>query len=212
MKLTDFVWQQQELIFLRDGTPVRLRPILSQDKAEVLHAFERLSLQSRYQRFFSPLRELSPSLLAYLTDINYTDHFAYGAFVIPQPEPALIGVARYIRLADDPQSAEAAIAVIDDYHRRGLGKQLLCALARVAIENGISRFLGNTFWENRPVLGLLRQAKAQTIPEGSGVLRFVVDLSDIPQRMKSIMMGNPPEGFFESLPKTTPAICHRKSF
>jgi GNAT superfamily N-acetyltransferase len=201
MKYTDFVWQQHAMIFLRDGTPVRVRPILSEDKAEVVRAFERLSLQSRYQRFFSPLRELSPSLLEYLTEINYVDHFAYGAFGIAQSEPMLIGVARYIRLADDPQSAEVAIAVIDDYHRRGLGKQLLCALARAAVGNGIIRFLGNSLWENRPMLGLLRQAKARIIPEGSGVLRFVVDLSGISERMK----GNAPDGFFECLPETISA-------
>jgi GNAT superfamily N-acetyltransferase len=208
MKLTDFVWREQELISLRDGTPVRLRPILSQDKAEVVRAFERLSLQSRYQRFFSPLRELSPSLLAYLTEINYVDHFAYGAFAIAQPEPALIGVARYIRLADEPQSAEVAIAVIDDYHRRGLGKQLLAALAGVAIENGIGRFLGNTLWENRPMLELLRQANARITPESSGVLRFAVDLSDIPERIN----GEPPDRFFESLPETTHTACRQKFF
>jgi GNAT superfamily N-acetyltransferase len=206
--MNDLIRQQQELIFLRDGTPVRLRPILSEDKVEVVHAFERLSLQSRYQRFFCPLRELSPSLLAYLTDIDYIDHFAYGAFAISRPEPTLIGVARYIRLADEPQSAEVAIAVIDDYHRRGLGKQLLCALARAAIENGIGRFLGNSLWENRPMLELLRRAKAQITPEGSGLLRFVVDLSDIRERMKD----NAPDGFFEPLPETTHAIFHRKCF
>jgi GNAT superfamily N-acetyltransferase len=202
MKLTDSVWQQQAMIFLRDGALVRLRPILSEDKAGVVRAFERLSLQSRYQRFFSPLRELSPSLLAYLTDIDYVDHFAYGAFAIAQSEPTLIGVARYIRLADEPQSAEVAIAVIDEYHRRGLGKQLLCALARVAIGNGVSRFLGNTLWENRPMLGLLRQARAEIVPEGSGMLRFVVDLSVISEGMK----GDAPAGFFECLPETIPAI------
>jgi GNAT superfamily N-acetyltransferase len=202
MKLTDFVWQQQALIFLRDGTPVRLRPILSQDKAEVVRAFERLSQQSRYQRFLSPVRELSPSLLAYLTDIDYIDHFAYGAFAVAQPEPTLIGVARYIRLADEPQSAEVAIAVIDEYHRRGLGKQLLSALARTAIENGIGRFLGNSLWENRPMLGLLRQVNAQIVPEGSGVVRFAVDLSEIRESMK----GNAPDGFFECLPGTIHAI------
>ncbi len=201
MKLTDFGWQQQEMIFLRDGTPIRLRPILSRDKPEVLRAFERLSMQSRYQRFFSYLRELSPSLLDYLTDLNYVDHFAYGAFDIAQPEPKLIGVARYIRLKAEPHSAEAAIAVIDDYQRRGLGKQLLCALAGAAIGNGISRFLGNALWENRPMLGLLHQAKAQIIPEGSGVLRFVVDLSVISERI------NAPDGFFESLLETIPAIA-----
>jgi GNAT superfamily N-acetyltransferase len=201
MKLTDFVWQQQALIFLRDGTPVRLRPILSQDKAEIAQAFERLSLQSRYQRFLSPVRELSPSLLAYLTDIDYVDHFAYGAFAIAQPKPMLIGVARYIRMADEPQSAEVAIAVIDEYHRRGLGKQLLCALACAAIENGIGRFLGNSLWENRPILELLRQAKAQITLEGSGRLRFAVDLSEIQERIED----NVPDSFFECLPGAIPA-------
>jgi GNAT superfamily N-acetyltransferase len=208
MKLTDFVWQQQALIYLRDGTPVGLRPILSQDKAEVVQAFERLSLQSRYQRFLSPVRELSPSLLAYLTDIDYVDHFAYGAFAIAQPKPTLIGVARYIRLADEPQSAEVAIAVIDEYHRRGLGRQLLCALACTAIENGISRFRGNSLWENRPMLELLRQAKAQITPEGFGMLRFAVDLSEIRERIEDIA----PDRFFQSLPETIPGIFHQKCF
>jgi GNAT superfamily N-acetyltransferase len=181
-----------EVIYLSDGSPIRIRPLHSDDKSGMLRAFERLSLRSRYQRFFSPLRELSPSLLAYLTDIDYVDHFAYGAFDVSQSESTLIGVARYIRSVDHPQSAEAAIAVIDEYHRRGLGKQLLRALACAAIENRIRRFHGNAFWENRPMLELLRKANARISPEGYGVLRFVVD--------------------FEFLPETNHASCRSKSF
>ncbi|MBO0723880.1 MAG: GNAT family N-acetyltransferase, partial [Blastocatellia bacterium] len=85
-------------------------------------------------------------------------------------------VARYIRSAEQPQSAEVAVAVIDDYHRRGLGQQLLVALARVALENGITRFHGNALLENRPLLQLLRKADARIAPEGYGVIRFVVNL------------------------------------
>jgi GNAT superfamily N-acetyltransferase len=182
--------KRPELIYLRDGSPVSIRPLHPDDKSGVLRAFERLSLQSRYQRFFSPLRELSPSLLAYLTEIDYVDHFAYGAFARSQSESTLIGVARYIRSADQPQSAEAAVAVIDEYHRRGLGNQLLRALACAAIENRIRRFHGSAFWENRPMLALLRKANARISPDGYGVLRFVVD--------------------FEFLPETNPASCRQK--
>jgi GNAT superfamily N-acetyltransferase len=181
MNLTEFIRQRQSQISLRDGSTVILRPLLSADKPEVVQAFEHLSLRSRYQRFFSPLRELSPSLLAYLTEIDYVDHFAYGAFANQQPEAKLIGVARYIRSQDQPQAAEAAIAVIDDYHRRGLGKQLLCALAAVAVENGISRFMGNSLWENRPMLELLRHANARISSDGYGIMRFVVDLAEVPK-------------------------------
>src|ERR671922_894426 len=126
---SDYVWQQQSLVFLSDGAPVLIRPILVEDRAQIVEAFGRLSPRSRYQRFFGPLRELSPSLLTYLTEIDYINHFAYGAFSIAQPESKLIGVARYVRSVDEPQSAEVAVAVIDDYHRRGLGKRLLLALA-----------------------------------------------------------------------------------
>lgn len=96
-----------------------------------------------------------------------------------EEESTLIGVARYIRSMDEPQSADVAIAIIDDYHRRGLGKRLLCALTGIAIQNGIRHFRGHTFWENRPILGMIRKVNAQTVPEGAGVLSFVVDLGEI---------------------------------
>ena len=179
MVVSKGLWQQQELIFSSDKSEVLLRPILPEDKVEIVRAFAQLSPQSRYHRFLGPLMELSPSFLSYLTEINYVDHFALGAFCISLEEPALIGVARYVRLTDEPQSADVAVAVIDNYQHRGIGKQLLCALVSVAFENGIRRFVGNALQENQPIRGLLQQVKAQTMFEGSGVLRFEVDLAEI---------------------------------
>lgn len=183
--------KETELIYLRDGSPVRIRPLAPADKPGVTGAFERLSLQSRYQRFLSPLRELSPALLAYLTEIDYVDHFAYGAFTIPQPDSNLIGVARYIRAAGQPHTADVAVAVVDDFHRRGLGKQLLRALASVAAENQIRHFQGNVLWENHRILAWLRNAHANISPDGSGILRFIVDLPPLnPQDCSRIPFDN----------------------
>ncbi len=179
MNDSGFMQYQNALIFLRDGTPVRIRSLLAEDKAEIARAFERLSPQSRHQRFFSPVRELSPQLLTYLTEIDYVNHFAWGAFALAEVDAPLVGVARYIRLRDEPQSAETAVAVIDEYHRRGLGQLLLRALAEVAFEKGTRRFVGHALWQNRPILRMLRGANAQIVPEHSGVLRFAVDLAAI---------------------------------
>jgi len=88
----------------------------------------------------------------------------------------LVGGARYIRARDEPRNAEIAVTVIDDFHRRGLGQALLRALAEVAVDNGVWRFLGSALWENPPVRRFLREAKAQIVPQGSGVFRFEVDL------------------------------------
>lgn len=179
MEYSRFILRRTALIFLRDGMPVWLRPICPEDKAPLVRAFERLSARSRYQRFFSPSRELSPQMLAYLTEIDYADHFALGAFALDEPDSPLVGVARFIRSRDEPHSAEIAVAVIDEYHRRGLGQALLRALAQVAAESGIRRFVGSALWENRPILRMLRNAKAQIVPERSGALRFAVDLAAI---------------------------------
>jgi len=179
MNSSELIESRNALIFLRDGTPVWLRPILAQDKAEIVRAFERLSPQSRYHRFFGPVRELSPQMLAYLTEIDYVNHFAWGAFALAEADAPLVGEARYVRLRDEPQCAEIAVAVIDEYHRRGLGLQLLRALTEVAVEKGIWRFVGHALRENHPILRLLRGAKAQIVPERSGVLRFAVDLAAI---------------------------------
>ncbi|MGH9849558.1 MAG: GNAT family N-acetyltransferase [Blastocatellia bacterium] len=141
MNDSEFMQYQNALIFLRDGTPVRIRPLLAEDKAELARAFERLSTQSRYQRFFSPVRELSPQRLSYLTEIDYVNHFAWGAFALAEADAPLVGVARFIRLRDEPHSADTAVAVIDEYHRRGLGQFLMRALAEVAVESGIRRFV-----------------------------------------------------------------------
>ncbi|MGH9768328.1 MAG: GNAT family N-acetyltransferase [Blastocatellia bacterium] len=179
MNSSELIQYQNALIFLRDGTPVRLRPLLAKDKAEFARAFERLSTQSRYQRFLSPVQELSPQMLAYLTEIDYVNHFAWGAFALAEAGAPLVGEARYVRLRDEPQRAEIAVAVIDEYHRRGLGQQLLRALVEVAVEQGIRRFVGHARRENYPILRLLRSAKAQIVPERSGVLSFAVDLAAI---------------------------------
>src|SRR5262245_48066326 len=160
---------QHKMIILRDGTPVRLRPIIMEDKKEFIEAFGRLSPQSRYQRFLSPMRELSLEMLTYLTEIDYVNHFAWGAFALAEESSPLIGVARYIRVEDEPQSADVAIAVIDPYQQRRLGLQLLRALVEVAVENDIRRFVGHSLAENIPIMHLLRRAKARTFPEGSGV-------------------------------------------
>ena len=88
-----------------------MRPIEPADKGPLARAFERLSEQSRYQRFLTSVNELSESELRYLTDVDHHDHEALIAF---DPETGgAVAVARFVRL-DDDTSAEAAVTVIRD--------------------------------------------------------------------------------------------------
>lgn len=170
-----FVADHTRHVVLRDGTPVVLRPAVPEDKALLAAAFERLSPESRYRRFFSPMPTLSPSLLRYLTEIDYVDHFAWAALAEEAGEWVGVGVSRFIRLADRAV-AEAAFTVIDPYQGRGLGTVLFDALVLEATSQGITRFEGTVLAENASMQGVLRRAGARFVAQGGGVLRFGIEL------------------------------------
>ena len=92
-----------------------------------------------YRRFLTPKKALLETELGYLTEVDHHDHEALAAFAVESGEP--LGVARFVRSTEDPGAAEAAVAVVDDWHDRGVGSVLLeawqIALARRAY--GVSR-------------------------------------------------------------------------
>ena len=138
---------------LRDGSRVRLRPICGDDKLLLVDAFERLSDDSRYRRYFSHVHELAPEMLAYLTEVDHVDHEAIIAIELSSGEA--LGVARFIRRHDDAEEAEIAFAVIDDWQGRGLGRALLTELARRARRVGVHRFTAVVLYDNDRAIQLL---------------------------------------------------------
>jgi RimJ/RimL family protein N-acetyltransferase len=173
----DFVRRRTIEVALRDGTLVRIRPILPEDKDHILDGFRRLSPESRYRRFLSPIDELTPDMLRELTEVDYADRFAYVAFALDVAgAPVGVGVARYVRLHDEPHVAEAAVTVVDDYQERGLGTLLLQALGAVALENGIVRFRAYALETNRPLQELAARLGAEMHHEAAGTIRIEADL------------------------------------
>jgi GNAT superfamily N-acetyltransferase len=158
----------------RDGSPVHLRPILPGDKAVLREGMHRLSPQSRYFRFFSPVEELSDEQLRYFTELDFHDHFAFGAFVA-DPEPLGIGVARYIRLREDPTQAEYAVAVVDEWHGRGIGTLLLGAVLLAAHHNGIETCFGEVLRTNAPMIDMARGFGATHDGSDPGEVRTLID-------------------------------------
>ena len=116
-------------VVLRDGSAVLIRPVRSADAPLVADGFARLSARSRQLRFLTPKKDLSPAELRYFTDVDHHDHEALGA--LDHPGGRGVGIARYVRDADDPQAAEIAVTIIDDWQGRGLGTELVAMKAVV---------------------------------------------------------------------------------
>ena len=140
-----------DLIELRCGGRIRIRPLDADDRNALAEGFERLGPESRYRRFFAPVARLTDAQLEYLTDVDHHDHEALVA--VDEDTRDGVGVARFVRLAEGV--AEPAVAVADDWQRRGVGTHLLDALADRAREEGIGVFVAPVLADNAAALGLL---------------------------------------------------------
>lgn len=136
----------------RDGTPITLRPVRPEDEPLLQDLFSHMSREDLRLRFFAPMRELSHSLAARLSQIDYDREMA----LLAQHDGMTLGVARYF--ADpDRLSAEYAIAVRSDWHERGLGYLLMNRLIEVARQSGIGELVGEVLAENKPMLEMCRE-------------------------------------------------------
>ena len=169
-----FIKARTTCVTLRDGTKVTIRPIVTNDRDRLQRGFERLSPESRYRRFFSPVNRLTDSMLRYLTEIDYVDHFAWVAEAEVDGELRGIGVARYVRTG--PTAAEAAVTVADDFQGRGLGSLLFDALVLRALENGIRCFEGDVLADNDSMRGVLGATGAVLERPSQGICRWTIDL------------------------------------
>src|SRR5689334_12259749 len=98
-----FSLDYRERAVLRDGTAVRLRLVVPEDKELLRAGFERLSPASRYARFLAPKFQLSDDELRYLCEVDHDRHVAIGALRDDGEAgaaPVGLGVARFIRLSD----------------------------------------------------------------------------------------------------------------
>jgi pimeloyl-ACP methyl ester carboxylesterase/GNAT superfamily N-acetyltransferase len=159
---------------------VQIRPLVPDDKRGLAAGFQRLSPLSRYRRFLSPTARLTEAQLAYLTEIDHHDHEALVA-IDPGTRDGL-GVARFVRSAEHRDEAEFAVAVADDWQRRGLGTALLGELATRAREEGVARFTGLVLADNRPVLEMLaRLGGVKQRSADGGALEVVLEIPDEPR-------------------------------
>ena len=162
---------------LRDGRGVLVRAINASDADRLQTAVRRLSPESRYSRFFSPLRELPPQLLARATNPDGTSELQLVAVTGMGAAEEIIAGARYAA-TETAGDCEFGVAVVDDWHGLGLARQLLETLMHAARERGFARMEGYILASNVAMLGLAKRlgftpAKS---PEGPSVCLVRCDL------------------------------------
>lgn len=174
---------------LNDGTLVTVRPIHPSDKEALLRAFAALGVRSRMQRFLMPKARLDEASLQYLTNVDGVNHVALVAITdsLDFKHDIGLGVARFVRLPEEKDTAEAAVTVVDEAQGKGIGKILLAALTREARKRGIRHFRGEALKSNTPIQHILSEAGAIIKTTDNNTIVFDVPIGESEENNGSIL-------------------------
>ena len=176
-----------QLVALRSGDVVRIRQVRPDDASALAQAYANLGEQSRYRRFFTVMPQLPESTLKAAVNVDHVDHEALVA--VPLLSAEVVGECRFIRLPDQPDTAEIGVTVVDAWQGRGLGSALIARLSERAAEAGIEYFTAEVLAENRSMLALL-PGLGQVETESRGpVVNARVELAEPPRQPGPDLLG-----------------------
>jgi GNAT superfamily N-acetyltransferase len=153
-----------------EGCPA-LATLEASDGDALLGLFDRLSPESVYRRYFSPVQRRE-RLRESVSRIDHHDREAIAAVEGGE----VVGLAEYAR-APSSLVADLAIVVADAWQRQGLGTRLIAALAERAAEEGLEGFAVDIQGDNFGALRLFKRvAPGVRMAFSAGVGEAVIPL------------------------------------
>ena len=152
---------------------LRIRPLRRSEDDAIREFYGRLTPETRYLRFFSPMPSLPDSVLHALSDVDSAGKFA----LVAEDDEAngdFVGLASFGAI--DGERAEVALVVRDDWQRRNLGTVLAERVLEAAECRGYRRFVAHVSMDNVAIRRLLRRVGnlvASRFEGGVSVLEFV---------------------------------------
>ena len=154
------------------GTTLTVRPVEATDLEDLGRMFRKLSRESVYLRFFSPLPNVDLPMLTRMTDVDHDRRD--GLVALDGAE--IVAIANYAA-RDESGSGEAEIAVVvdDAWQRRGVGLRLTRRLVALALGRDYDTVVARVLPVNRAALALMRALSPQVaarFTDGEYEVRF----------------------------------------
>jgi acetyltransferase len=141
---------------MKDGTQVTIRPIRPEDEPAMVHFHETLSDRSVYYRYFHMMNLEQRVQHDRLARTCFIDYDREMALVAARPKSAtgeqeILGVGRMTKI-HGANEAEVAVVVSDQWHGRGLGKELLARLLIIGANEKLDRLTAEMLPDNNSVM------------------------------------------------------------
>ncbi len=155
---------------LKNKAPVFIRPIKPEDEPLIVKFHETLSEESVYNRYFSALKLSQRIAHERLTRICFNDYDREIALVaelkVPKgEEKKILGVGRLSK-QHNPGEAEFAVLVSDEWHRQGLGTELLRRLIEIGRVEKLAHLSGVVLADNHAMQHICRKVGFKVVLNG----------------------------------------------
>ena len=162
---------------LRDGRRLVVRAFKPEDRTDFLAAAERTGPLTRYRRFFALKPKYSEREMNFFLNVDLDKHVALIALMDEAGRQIIVAAGRYIVI--QPQKAEVAFTVIDQYQRQGIAPILLRHLIGIARSAGLNTLIAEVLSENMQMLKVFEKSglPVQTSRDHPEVVHVTMQLS-----------------------------------
>jgi acetyltransferase len=164
----------REVVELRDGVRIALRPICPEDESAMTVFHRTLSDRSVHFRYFHQIALSERITHERLSRVCFIDPAKEMALVAETCDGAIVGVGR---LTSD---SEFAVIVSDAWQDRGVGSALLGRLIQIARRKGLRGITGAVLADNTAMLDLCFRLGFTLAAARDGVVEASLDLQAAP--------------------------------
>ncbi|MCJ7801946.1 MAG: GNAT family N-acetyltransferase, partial [Candidatus Marinimicrobia bacterium] len=112
---------------------------------------------SMYKRFISTRKDMPHERLQDFSVIDYRKEMYLLATDFEIEHETIFGLGQYW-IDEETHTAEIAFIILDNYHRKGIGEELLTYLTLLAKKQGLLGFTAEVLVDNIPMQNLFKKA------------------------------------------------------
>jgi RimJ/RimL family protein N-acetyltransferase len=113
-----------------------------------------------------------------LADVDGHDHIGWGAVCTDDGDSPAIGAVHAVRHESGEPGGEYSIAVLDEFHGKGLARMMTAALLIQCLAEDLLRLDITMLSHNEPARRLVKSLGATWKTESAGIVEYELDVSN----------------------------------